>query len=271
MTALRFLLAYPTVALVIALVPVLAIRWFAIPAARKATEWLMVLVIFFVPVNLVIWTPLRWLSGLNLPDMDLYLCRFDALLGYPGFHIGQLAQAHLWLRGLIDWSYSLATAAVFVPCALYILLRPGREALRVIAAFALNSCLACLCYTILPACGPRYAFASWPAIPAALALHPVYLLARPNCVPSIHFSTALLFCWALWRWPLGRAAGLIFVALTALATLGNGEHYVFDLLCALPYAAAMVWLTGERGACTAAQRASKPAARPCALIPSEAR
>jgi membrane-associated phospholipid phosphatase len=58
----------------------------------------------------------------------------------------------------------------------------------------------------------------------------------PNGIPSVHASTALLVLWFLRRWWWGRISGVVFLILTIFATLGSGEHYLFDLFCALRYA-----------------------------------
>ena len=39
----------------------------------------------------------------------------------------------------------------------------------------------------------------------------------------------------LWHWRLGKVIGIVFLVLTVVATLGSGEHYAFDLICAVPY------------------------------------
>jgi hypothetical protein len=65
-------------------------------------------------------------------------------------------------------------------------------------------------------------------------------------MPSLHLVVALLVAASVW--PLGwslRIAGVAFIALTVLATLGFGEHYAIDLLLAIPFAAA-VWLAVHR-------------------------
>lgn len=41
---------------------------------------------------------------------------------------------------------------------------------------------------------------------------------------------------------MSTIAGLICLALTVLATLGGGRHHLFDLICAVPYTAAILWL-----------------------------
>jgi len=62
-----------------------------------------------------------------------------------------------------------------------------------------------------------------------------------NGMPSIHFSTALLIAWALWRWKWGRVFGIAFAIATMVATLGSGEHYLCDLVMAVPYALFVGW------------------------------
>jgi PAP2 superfamily len=59
-------------------------------------------------------------------------------------------------------------------------------------------------------------------------------LAR-NAIPSLHSAWALLIWWSTrycraWT----RLVATVFLALTPLATLGLGEHYLIDLVVALP-------------------------------------
>src|SRR5207247_2117622 len=67
--------------------------------------------------------------------------------------------------------------------------------------------------------------------------HMIPIDAAPNGIPSVHMATALLIFWFLRRWWWGSLIGLVFILLTILATLGLGQHYLFDLICAIPYAA----------------------------------
>jgi membrane-associated phospholipid phosphatase len=55
-------------------------------------------------------------------------------------------------------------------------------------------------------------------------------------------SSALLIFWFLMPWPWGRAIGGIYLGLMVLATLGSGQHYLFDLICAVPYATLVIWV-----------------------------
>ncbi|HEY2845078.1 MAG TPA: phosphatase PAP2 family protein, partial [Bryobacteraceae bacterium] len=59
-------------------------------------------------------------------------------------------------------------------------------------------------------------------------------------IPSLHTAWGLLIFWrtrgsVLWI----RAAAGLFLFLTLLATLGLGEHYLIDLIVAVPYAVSL--------------------------------
>ncbi|HEX3661355.1 MAG TPA: phosphatase PAP2 family protein [Acidobacteriaceae bacterium] len=73
-------------------------------------------------------------------------------------------------------------------------------------------------------------YASFPAVGPAHLGDPT---APRNCIPSLHMTWALLcvvYVARPWRW-----AAVLFAVLTALATLGTGEHYLIDLVVAVPY------------------------------------
>jgi len=58
-----------------------------------------------------------------------------------------------------------------------------------------------------------------------------------NAMPSMHMTWALLVWWSAWELtPLARFIASCFAALTFLATLGFGEHYLVDLIVAVPFA-----------------------------------
>jgi hypothetical protein len=99
-------------------------------------------------------------------------------------------------------------------------------------------------YQICPAAGPLYRFPCFPACAPSLAEVSVFPspLGAPamNAMPSLHVAWTLLCLLYLWR--LGNLTRLIAVPvtlLTAAATLASGEHYVADLLVALPLAVAI--------------------------------
>ena len=89
-------------------------------------------------------------------------------------------------------------------------------------------------YTIVPACGPIYAFGKEWLHPPLVAPAAVRLTGMPNAFPSLHFGTALVFVmFAPGR--IWKAVALLFLAATGLATLSTGEHYVIDLIPGLAF------------------------------------
>lgn len=80
-------------------------------------------------------------------------------------------------------------------------------------------------YILFPAVGPIY------------YSHGETVSALRNCFPSMHFTWALLLALnshSRLRWPLWVYAGLV-----GISTIALGQHYVIDLIAALPYTAAI--------------------------------
>ncbi len=160
--------------------------------------------------------------------------------GPPSWVIGRVFRAHTWLLRTCGWVYCslpLALAASLLVqgrerragCQHAVDLRWLSLALGV-AGFAL--------YQICPAAGPVYLYAKEFPLDApnlsGLAMIAAPLAAVPrNAMPSLHVGWTLLLFWntrgrRLWI----RALMLVYLMLTALATLGSGEHYLVDLIVA---------------------------------------
>ena len=178
--------------------------------------------------------------------LDLYVYWFDRLLGFePGFALCRIVLGHFFLIPVLAVSYQLMPLAIVAVFGGYLRYRSEREAMSMVPVFLLNLALSVPFYLLFPVCGPVYAFPGFPALPSGpLVPHPILLNAPPNGVPSIHFSTALLILWYGRKLPFGRSIGGIYLALTALSTLASGEHYLFDLLVAVPYAG-MIYVLGN--------------------------
>jgi hypothetical protein len=200
---------------------------------------------FLIVVTLIL--PCHWLAmegswsatWLRPYKLDLYLYRADGLLGFqPSFALGQLILPHRILAVPVELAYRLLAPAMALVFAGYLWRRCESEAMSMIPVFLLNLALSVPCYLLVPVCGPGYAFASYPALPhEAVVPHPIALDTAPaNGFPSIHFSAALLIFWYARGLPWGRWIGGFFLLLTFAATLGTGEHYLFDLIAAVPYA-----------------------------------
>ena len=200
---------------------------------------------------------LKWTTTLHPRTYDLFLYAADAGYGLPiSRWVGQLVAAQGWLAWMCGLVYETLPLAVSL---LYAYERNGSRPLPVpvLPAFLGGGAAAYLLYNLLPACGPHYVFGS--AFPNAmpdsaavkLVLAPVGEAAR-NAVPSMHIACAVLIWWsceALPRWV--RWAAALYLALTVLATLGFGEHYVVDLVAALPYAMALVAICNRRAGAAA--------------------
>ncbi|MGA2991560.1 MAG: phosphatase PAP2 family protein, partial [Candidatus Korobacteraceae bacterium] len=119
-------------------------------------------------------------------------------------------------------------------------------------------------YMLVPACGPQYAFPGFPwAEIHGSGLVSVSTLYARNCFPSLHFSWALLLLInARSNWL--RAIMCCFTILTALGTVLGGEHYVIDLIAAVPFVIG-VQAVSKRWPCMVAAR-RVPAWRP---VPSD--
>jgi membrane-associated phospholipid phosphatase len=114
---------------------------------------------------------------------------------------------------------------------------------------------AALLYTVTPVTGPVYALgAAFPDQLAPLLQRAPVLLATPsggfaprNAFPSFHLTWALVALLLTWRF--GRPARIgfgLYALLIAAATLALGEHYLIDLVAALPVLAAIAALCIER-------------------------
>lgn len=170
---------------------------------------------------------------------DLYLYRFDALFGQQAsFVIGQwfLHAPFLYtLCFLVYGSLPLAEVIVFV---LY--LRGQRMPANPLIVCAVAGVAGFVLYQICPATGPIHVFkAAFPAAPpVAVAMQSISLADVPrNAIPSLHSAWAILIVWNLRyaaRWV--RAIAGTFLVFTLLATLGLGEHYLIDLIVAVPFA-----------------------------------
>jgi hypothetical protein len=57
-----------------------------------------------------------------------------------------------------------------------------------------------------------------------------------NCMPSLHLAGALVIWWNSRLWPRwGRLLAGLFLWATIFSTLALGEHYLVDLVVALPF------------------------------------
>ena len=172
--------------------------------------------------------------------LDYFLYAFDGSLGFePAFALGKLVHVIRPLHWLVAMVYN-SLGLWF--CMIYAIhARAHRKFpfsfLRLIIA---NALMGFTLYFFFPAMGPKYAYPSFPNLPSVTSAGPFLQWGVPNAMPSLHFGGMLLIFWMARPWKWARLATGSAVALTAVATLGLGEHYLVDLVVALPYALAIL-------------------------------
>jgi hypothetical protein len=194
-------------------------------------------------LNLTLWA--------KLPVLDYYLYIFDGSLGVqPSFLLGRIFSNYKLVDELAREIYRALPLAIAAVCAGYLNRKPFWKPLLILATAGV---LGYALYFVFPAAGPLYvAGPNFPWSPHPFAalrqMHP-HLIALPtraprNAMPSLHMAWALLL-WFNSR-PFSRVARALavgFVVVTMAATLGTGEHYLIDLVVALPFSVAVqaVW------------------------------
>jgi hypothetical protein len=201
--------------------------------ARLATAYLLLApTVIIVAGSTVDLLPNAW---------DAPALAIDSAFPIHAFHVGRWLErwpsmrmpAHL----AYDWIFRLVPALVALRLRL---VRP--QATDFLVVCIVVCFLGQLGYYVTPIVGPGFAFArGFPDRIPDLTRLPMTALPVPsflrNGMPSLHMAWALVLVWSTrpFAWPL-RALGALVVVLTIVATLGFGEHYVIDLVAAVPYA-----------------------------------
>ncbi len=188
---------------------------------------------------------LNMASLLHQKTLDAYAFAFDGSLGLePSFILGRFLNSKAWLFPLVKVSYEgilLAMAALYAG----FMRRREKPIWELIEVLFASAMVGYAFFSIFPVCGPRYAFGQdFPKVIVPYAAFHQFALAwvsvppvfPRNGVPSLHMTWALLI-WlnsrGLPRW--ARSAALALVLATVFDTLASGEHYLFDLVVALPF------------------------------------
>jgi hypothetical protein len=111
-----------------------------------------------------------------------------------------------------------------------------------------------------------HAFASWHT--GSLAQHANELAA----MPSLHIAWAAwsaLVIWRAWGNRFARAAGILYVALTALIVMATGNHYLMDIVGGLLTMALAVVLGDRLAAVRWSRRGKRAEAAPAELLEQE--
>jgi hypothetical protein len=183
------------------------------------------------------------LRDLHPATYDPILARIDAWAPPIAWALARALKSDQALRLVCQITYYALPLALVLVAEAERARTPRRGSVFVSAALA--GFLGVLAYQLVPATGPLYAFAGYPGERPlvgtfALAM-PAYPAVPRNAMPSLHLTWALLVAWHATR--AGRLVGtlgMIFLVITAVATLGMGEHYAIDLVMALPFATGVV-------------------------------
>ena len=177
---------------------------------------------------------------------DRVLYAFDGSLGFqPSFVLGRLVSRLPWLGVLAGLAYEQVPVAALI---LYTATMGAGERRRpdLLLALGAASLVGYLLYSLVPAAGPIDLFPSrFPNFAPPLAGFQVVPASIPaniprNAMPSLHMAWAVLIWWNARRSAISLRAGyLVYLMLTIFATLASGEHYLIDLVVALPFALAI--------------------------------
>ncbi|MBZ5596132.1 MAG: phosphatase PAP2 family protein [Acidobacteriia bacterium] len=218
---------------------------FAAALERRQHRKTLLAAAAFPYFSFVIALALNLTSALHPRVYDLWLFAFDeALKVRASFLIGHLVANSNALRVAGVLAYESLPLVICWLLALE-LRSPERFAAGIVRVFVTAGLAGVFLYQFLPAVGPVYVFGAkfpdqLPAMPN-IAIQPILLprVAR-NAMPSVHFACALLVWWNTAAFArVWRVLAAAFVASTLLATLGFGEHYLVDLVVAVPFALAV--------------------------------
>jgi hypothetical protein len=164
---------------------------------------------------------LRWVTSVTPVLHDAQLERLDFGISSS---VRMWAMSHWWVFDPLAKVYEALPFFVLL-CVMF---AHGMARRRLLYSIILAAFLALPCYMLYPAVGP---------------VHVGDPNAFRNCMPSMHLTWALMLWinsrgWA--RWAFG-----VIAVLTAVATLTTGEHYVLDLVAALPWTWLLTLLAGK--------------------------
>ncbi len=162
---------------------------------------------------------------------DDNVVRLDAAFGLQA----SFALAHVLAdHATVKWICGIVYALVLLPPALLALMegRSGRRTgIGALPTFLAIAGAGFSIYHALPVIGPRAWFGD------AFPLHSVRhdLIEPRNAMPSLHTAWVLMAFLCARGMRVTRLVIGVWLVLMLVATLGLGEHYLVDLICAVPF------------------------------------
>ena len=208
--------------------------------ARKSCRDTFYAAAVFPLFSLLIGYTVPLTTWLRPKTYDSFLLAFDGGLGFqPSFVLGQLLHwgSNAW--GLTTVVYYALPLAASILYASYRMQRA--QPVSILALFLSVMFVGFAQYGIYPAVGPMHAFGQmypWNPPPVSqIAIRSMTVPDAPrNCMPSLHLAGALVIWWnsRIWsRW--GRLLAGLFLLATIFSTMALGEHYLADLVVAVPF------------------------------------
>jgi hypothetical protein len=206
---------------------------------------LKALLVGLTPIVFLVYTPVVFsMIHVTVPYLfDRYLYAFDSRFGFQAaFAAGRLFADWPILKTVCSLVYMGLPLAMAV---VYVVVPIAEDEPSLIKTFLLIGVVGVNLFQVVPAAGPVYAFTDdypdrRPVISSGF-IKPIHLQhGVGNAIPSLHTAWALLIFWRTRYCHLAiRGAAAAFLFLTLLATLGLGEHYLIDLVVAVPYTVCM--------------------------------
>lgn len=190
--------------------------------------------------NLLIGYTVPLTTWLRPRTYDAFLLASDGGLGFqPSFVLARLLPEGSTAWGLTTVVYYALPLAAGILYASHRARR--RQPVLILPLFLSLMLVGFAQYGVYPAVGPKHAFGeSYPCNPPPLqqiAIQPMTVPDAPrNCMPSLHLAGALAVWWNSRLWPRwGRLLAGLFLWATIFSTMALGEHYLVDLVVALPF------------------------------------
>ena len=185
-------------------------------------------------------------SYLHPRTYDLFLYSFDSNLGFqPSFLMGRLFAQQPPFAFVSRTIYAATPLAIALLYALQ-LTSARRPQINILWVFFGAGFSGLFLYHLFPATGPIFVFGSnFPFSPPLVDRHVLEAIALPsdaprNAMPSVHTAWVLLVWWNSRTRPAWvRVLAALFLVFTLFATLGLGEHYLIDLVVAVPFSVAL--------------------------------
>lgn len=217
--------------------------WAASGEKEALIRPVLVPALIFTAIGLLLSTLLRFATIMTSRRYDLQIYAMDnTILPSLGPFFGKLLFTHPWALFFEQDVYAALPGVTVIVFAFYTYRRHSLR-INLMALFLAIAILGYVPYFVVPACGPFYAFGSafpfsLPSVHAAALASNIFQSA-PNAMPSLHLAGALMLFWNSKPWLALRIGTLIFLTLTIISILGLGEHYVTDLIVAVPFTLAL--------------------------------